>query len=252
MHTLAAFYKSVTNGSTYDSLTAVSDQSLTTSSNGKYIFRNNQKVLAAHVSGVNLTAARIDAPSLRSFMLPELVPTNPAATIATRPPIVDYKAFGPTVLRNEEVAVQVSRGGADAQPVFAGLWISDRVVPAPAGPIFTAVATFTITLVAGGWVAGSLTFNQTLPAGEYSVVGCRTVCGDAGFSRLIFPGDNNYRPGNIVNAAYADFTQPDYFGKGALGKWGDFASTAQPNIEIFGLVAGAESGTAYIDLIKRS
>lgn len=250
MHTLAAFYKSVTNGSVYDDLTAVTDQALTVSANGKYILRNDQRILKAHVSGINLSAARIDAPSLRAFMLPEIEPANAAATIPTRPPIVDYGSHGPLILRNEELTIEVSRAGADAQPVFGALWITDRVTPAPSGQQFTSVATGSNTLIAGQWNLNQLTFNQTLPAGEYAVTGLRVVCGDAAFARLVFPGQNDYRPGCTVDSAYTNFTQPDYFRKGAMGLLGKFVSTAQPSLEVFGLVAGAESLTAYIDLIR--
>lgn len=250
MFNLVAFYKSQANGVTYDALTAVTDQSQTVSANGKYIFPSNQRVIASHVTGVNLTAARINSPSLRSFLLPEIDPTNAAATIPTRPPIVVYGEGGPTVLRNEEVVVETSRGGADAQPVAAGLWVTDRVVAAPRGPAFTAVASTTNTLVAGSWTLSTLTFNQTLPAGEYAVVGARCVIGDALFARLVFPGMNQYRPGCTVDLAYTSFVQPDYFRRGAVGLWGKFISTAQPNIEVFGLVAGAETGAVYLDLIK--
>lgn len=250
MHTLAALYKSVANGATYDDLTAVTDQALTVSANGKYILRNDQRIRLSHVSGVNLTAARIDAPSLRAFLLPEIDPTNPAATIPTRPPVVDYGDGGPLILRNEELTVEVSRGGADAQPVFAGLWITDKPTPAPRGQQFTALATGSNTLVLGGWSLGQLTFNQTLPAGRYAVTGLRVVCGDAAFARLVFPGQNDYRPGCIVDSAYSNFVQPSYFRNGALGKFGEFESTAQPSLEVFGLVAGAETLAAYLDLIR--
>lgn len=250
MFNLAAFYKSQANGVTYDALTAVTDQALTVSSNGRYIFPANQKILAAHVTGINVSAARFNSPSLRSFVLPEIDPVNVAATIPTRPPIVVYGDGGPGILRNEEFTVETSRAGADAQPVTAGVWLTDSIKPAPKGPQFTLVASTTITLVQGAWTLGTLTFNQTLPAGEYTVVGMRCVIGDAIFARLVFPGMNQYRPGCTVDRTYTEFTQPDYFRRGAMGLWGKFISTAQPNVEVFGLIAGAETGAVYLDVIK--
>lgn len=62
MHNLVAFYESITNGSTYTAVNAVTDQSQTVSANGAFIFPANQRILGAHVSGVNLTAARINTP----------------------------------------------------------------------------------------------------------------------------------------------------------------------------------------------
>lgn len=251
MFTLAAFYESQTNGVTYDALASVADQALTQApSSGGYILPSNHKVIGGHVMGVNLSAARINAPSLRSFILPELYPTAAAAAVVTRQPFVDLSQQGVTILRNEAFYVETSRGGTDAQPVSAGLWLQERFIQPPAGPIFTAVATFSSTLIAGAWTTGVLTFNQTLPAGEYAVVGMDTIVGDAVFSRLIFPGQSYTRPGNVVELAYGSFIQPAYFRNGRMGLWGKFISTAIPQIEVFGLVAGAESGTAYIDLVK--
>lgn len=251
MHHLAAFYKSQTNGVTYDALASVSDQSLTQApSSGGYILRENRKVIGGSVMGINLSAARLNAPSLRSFVLPELYPANATAARVTREPYVDFGQSGPTILRNEAFYVETSRAGADAQPVTAGLWLQDRFMQAPAGPTFTLTGAFTITLVAGAWVAGSLVFNQTLPTGEYAVTGMEVICGDAAFGRLIFPGDNGNRPGCISQLAYGSFMQPSYFRNGAMGLWGKFFNTAQPQIEIFGLAAGAETGAAYVDVVK--
>lgn len=251
MFTLAAFYESQTNGVTYDALASVADQALTQApSSGGYLLNQPHRVIGAHVMGINLTAARINAPSLRSFILPEIYPANATAANVTREPYVEFGQQGPVLLRNEAFWVETSRGGADAQPVSAGLWLQERFMAAPPGQIFTAVATFTITLAAGAWTAGSLTFNQTLPTGEYKVVGMDAICNDATMARLIFPGISYYRPGCLTQLAYGSFMQPSYFRFGRMGLWGSFLNTVPPQIEVFGLTAGAETGTAYIDLIK--
>lgn len=252
MHGIAAFYESQTNGVTYDALSVVVDQSLTPAQSQGYQFPKNYRVLAAFVMGVNLTAARINSPSLRNFVLPEITPGLPSATVTTRPPITDYRGQGPVVLANESVVVETSRGGADAQPVLAALWITDRFTPAPGGQIFTCVATTTNTLIAGAWTLSALTFNQTLPSGRYAVVGMEVVCGDAAMARLVFPGQNQWRPGCVVDLAYGNIITPPIFRYGYMGMFGEFMNTAQPQVEIFGLVAGAETATVYLDLIKVS
>lgn len=250
MHIVAAYYKSQTNGVTYDPLSVVSDQALTPAQSQGYQFPRNWRVAKSFAMGVNLSAARINAPSLRNIMLPEIIPALPSATVTTRPPVVDYGLNGPLIQANEACVIETSRAGADAQPVTGALWLYERMSPTPGGQIFTAVASFTNTLIAGNWTLSALTFNQTLPAGKYTVVGMEVTCGDAALARLVFPGFNQWRPGCIVDLAYGNQIQPGYFRMGAMGVWGEFFNTAQPQIEVFGLVAGAETGAAYIDLIK--
>lgn len=250
MHTVAVYYESQSNNVTYDPLAVVTDQCLTPAQSQGYQFPKNYKALAACVMGVNLSAARINAPSLRNLVLPEIYPGIAAATVPTRPSIIDYRGQGPQMLANESVVVETSRAGADAQPVSAALWVTDRFTPAPGGPIYTAVASFTNTLVAGAWTLCTLTFNQTLPAGLYAVVGLNVTCGDSFVSRLVFPGQNQWRPGCVNNLAYGNLIQPNIFTMGYMGKLGEFYNTAQPQLEVFGLVAGAETGAAYLDLIK--
>lgn len=250
MHGIAAYYESQTNGSVYDPLAVVVDQSLTPAQSQGYQFPKNMRLLASFAMGINLTAARVNSPSLRNFILPEIIPTVAAATVPTRPAIVDYRQQGPTVLANESVVVETSRGGADAQPVTGAFWFTDRFTPAPGGPVFTATASFTNTLIAGNWTLSALTFNQTLPAGQYAVVGLDVTCGDSALARLVFPGQNMWRPGCVTNLAYGNLIQPPIFRNGYMGLFGTFFNTAQPQLEVFGLVAGAETGAAYLDLIK--
>lgn len=250
MHIIAAYYKNQTNGVTYDPLTVVTDQALTPAQSQGYQFPKNYKVLTAYVNGVNVLAARINAPSLRNLVLPEIYPANPAVAVPTRPPVVDYDMGGPIVLANESVVVETSSGGAAPGIVSAFLWVTERYTEAPQGPVFTAVASSANTLIAGAWTLSTLTFNQTLPAGQYAVVGMEVVCANAAVARLVFPGVNQWRPGCVVDTAYGNMIQPGYFRFGRNGLFGTFYNTAQPQVEIFGLTAGAQTATVYLDLIK--
>lgn len=250
MFNLIAFSSSIASGASYAAVTAATDQSQTISANGKFILPSDQKIRMAAVVGADITAARIDAPSLRSLVLPEVDPVNVGAAVPDRPCLVDYGEFGATILRNEELSFQTSRAVVAAAQNTAGLWISDRPFTPVRGPIFTLVASFTNTLLAYGWSLSGLTFNQTLPSGTYIVVGLRTVCASAIFSRLVFPGVSQYRPGCLNDVLYTNEMVPDYFRRGKLGKWGEFQNTAQPNIEVFGAAAGAQTGAAYLDVIK--
>lgn len=250
MHIVAVYTDSFSGTLTYDPMSVVIDQALTPAQSQGYQFPKNYRALAACVMGTGITAARINAPSLRNLVLPEIYPAIVAATVPTRPSIIDYRGQGPIVLANESVAVEASHTGAGPDVASAALFVTERFVPAPGGPIFTAVGAFTNTLIANTWTAATLTFNQTLPAGQYAVVGLNVTCNDAFVHRLIFPGQNQFRPGCVGNLSYGNLIQPNIFQNGGLGLYGTFFNTAQPQLETYGLVAGAETGAAYLDLIK--
>lgn len=250
MHGIAAFSATPLASSVYAALGVVVDQSLTPAQSTGYLFPKNYRMLAAFTVGANLTAARINAPSLRNFILPEIVDSLVAATVTTRPPVVDYKGQGPIVMANESVVIEVSTTAAAAAIVSGFLWFTDRFTPAPGGQIYTSVATCTLTLIANQWVLGALVFNQTLPAGKYMVVGMDVVCPAAAVARLVFPGQNQWRPGCVVNVAYGNIITPPMFRMGYMGAFGEFYNTAQPQVEIFGLTAGAQTATVYLDMIK--
>lgn len=250
MHTVAGFFSSLANGVTYSALAAVLDQSLTVSANNRYIFPGNYRCLAAALMGVNMSAARINAPSLRSVVLPEIYPVNAAAALGDNVKYTVYGRNGPRFIRNEEVTLEVSHGGAGAEDQFGALFVTENFVPAPDGPIFTLLATASPTLTDGTWVNAALTFNQTLPSGEYTVVGMNVVCNDAFLARLVFPGQSQYRPGCVVNDTYGQDNNTQMFRYGRMGLYGKFQSTAQPSVEFLGYAAGAESPIVMLDCIK--
>lgn len=250
MHTLAGFMKAESGTQVYDALTAVLDQSLTISSNGRFIFPGQWKVLGAFGLGTGLTAMRHDSPSMRSMVLPEIYPTVVAGTVPDNPGWIDYAGNGPSILMNEEYTVDASHTGAGPDNIFAGVWVTPQFVPAPNGPIYTLLATASPTLTVGTWVNVALTFNQTLPSGEYTVVGLNVVCTSGIFARLVFPGSNQFRPGCVVNPTYGQSLRGLPFRNGNLGLYGKFMSTAQPSLEIMGVAAGAQTATVAIDVIK--
>lgn len=250
MWTLVAGYQSMTNGVVYQPVNGVLDQSMTLDSSNRFAIPGPWQLFAAAVVGINLQNARINAPSLRSFILPEIYPTIPAAAIPSgKGPIILGKN-GPRFASQEYAIVEISRAGADAQPVTWGMWIGPDITPAAAGQPFCAVATATITLVAGSWVLGSLAFNQTLPAGRYQVVGMGVTAATSAFARLVFPGLSQYRPGVMVQVAYGDFPWTDDFHYGKMGSMGEFVHNAPPSIEVLGLSAGATAITAFLELVK--
>lgn len=249
-HTLVAFYESIANATVLGEINGVPDQSQTFDSSLRLQAPYNATVLAAYAMGINATAFQLDAPSLRSFLLPNIYPANPTADVRTLDGPVFWGDRGPRLLKSEGVAPLVSRGGADAQPCIVGLWLRDAPKPVPAGTITTVIATAAPTIVAGSWVFGALTFAQTLPAGRYAVVGMAVVCNDATFCRLVYPGAGGHRPGVVVQDAYGDLPTDDRFRYGRMGHFGEFEHNAPPSVETLGDTAGAETATVYLDIVK--
>lgn len=248
--TLVAFYESIANGTVLGEVNGVADQTQTFDNSSRLITPYNGTIAAAYAMGINATAFQIDAPSLRSFLLPNIYPANPSADVRTLDGPVVWGDRGPRLLKGDAVAPLVSRGGADAQPVIVGLWLRNKSRPLPAGPATKVIATAAPTIVAGSWVFSALTFAQTLPVGRYAVVGLQVVCNDATFVRLVYPGGGQWRPGVVVQDAYGDLPWGDPFGPFKFGHFGEFDWLAPPSIEVLGDTAGAENLTAYLDLVK--
>lgn len=254
-HTLA-FYEAITNASIYAEVSGVFDPVVPMDAASRFLIQQDLRIDKAYASGVNLTAARIQAPTLLSLAYPEIYPANDTADVPTVDTVVDYYGHGPVIPRNDPLSVAVSRGGADAQPCVCALWMRKQFTPAPAGPSYKFPYTFTITLVAGSWTAGTLTAVQQLPTGLYAVIGAQVLCNDAILARFVFPAQQSVpeqqvmRPGVLVQDAYGDLTLMDPFGPGKMGTFGVFDSVAPPSIEILGDAAGAESGLAYLDLVR--
>lgn len=247
---LFAFYESIANGSAYAEVNGVQDQSMTLDASSRLQAPGDWQVLALAAIGANLSAAQLNAPSLRNTLLPEIYPNTVGAEWPdNRGPEV-YDGRGPVFKNGEFITAAVSRGGADAQPAAVFMWFAPAVPTPPAGRVYTLPYTFTIVLTAGTWAFGTLTPAQILPAGKYAVIGMACVCADALAARLVFPGRNEFRPGVLVQETYGNVPWGDRFRMGRFGQFGDFLWNTQPNVEVIGHTAGSESGTVYLDLVK--
>lgn len=250
MFSLVAFYSSLANGVTNTGVAAVQDQSMTADASNRYQSPGDWNVLATHMLVPNGTAARINAPSLRSLVLPQIYPIKVGTATATLDGPNQYSNKGPRFVNGESFQPEISRAGAGAGDVYGAFWIGPAFTPARGGRAFTLVATSAVTTVKGAWVAGTLVLDQTLPAGRYAVVGLAAQWAGALYARLIFPGVAQFRPGVLGQVAYGD--QPwDYDWRMGRGMdMGEFVFNAPPQLEVFSTAAATVTVTAYLDLIK--
>jgi hypothetical protein len=198
--------------------------------NNRHVLAQDQYVLWAYVQGLNLTRARIDAPSLRAFTPPRLPYFRRGGTPGNEPPINDFAHLGLILRGAEEISVQTSNDqGSGNQNHYAVLCVGPTLSPPSRGPDFWVRATGNTTLVANQWTNVPLTLESQLPAGNYRIVRfmARSNAGIA--ARVITPG-SIWRPGVIcINSE--GHAPNRHFVDGRYGDFGTFSTVALPSVE---------------------
>lgn len=252
MFHLLAFGGLKTDSTANEAAPGVVDQGWTLNPQSRYIFPKRMKAFAATVMNDTITAARINAPSLRNLGLPEIYPTTVSDDPAASPAVCYWGDNGPELQATEAVGLDTSNGASTVDRVHAGLWVRERIQPVPSGKRFTITGTSTQTLLLDAWTSGNITLTQELPFGTYSVIGMHCVCNDTYLARLIFPGYTAWRPGCPSTMVYGQFDQRELFRHGKQGEWGQFVQTNIPQLELIGNAAGAETATVFLDLVAVS
>lgn len=247
MYTLVAYTKNVAAGSTYEDVPGVTD-GYATLVNGHYIFQRDFRLRYAYAQGPNITAARLNAPALRSVALPHIVPLEVGSAPSDQPAVVDYRNFMPIIPKIDEIAVETSNNGAAAERHIVGLFLEEPGSRPPLpGPVFTVRGTAAIVSPAFVWGEGSITLEAALPAGKYQVVGLDVVGANLVFARLRFP-DTTLLPGVVARQSQANGPF-ERFRFGRSGLLGEFESIAPPTLQVFG-TATTTTQVVYLDLVK--
>jgi hypothetical protein len=224
-------------------IAALADQHATVVGDDIFVPDELPNLAGYYFLGANFTQGQISSPSLRRKTLIDVEPADVAALPAS-PPAFHSRTAQPIPLEpGEAIRTLMAEDAAGASRVTAALWFSDGPIEPVAGEIFTVRATNTDTLTANAWTAGALTFSQTLPAGDFEVVGARAQ--STNLQLLLFPG-GTWRPGGI--GANADGNL-DPVGQryGGWGVWGRFNHRSPPQVEF--LANGADSSqVVHLDL----
>lgn len=214
-----------------------------------YIFQEKYKCVAGVYIGTTALRARLNSPTLRQVNPPFFRPTIAAAKPASLSEIAWFADQPFTIPALEEVAPEVTSGtGATERATFL-LWITQGLVPPPPGQIYTARATAAITAVANTWTLGSFTLDQSLPSGNYALVGAECISTTCLGFRFAFP-NQLFRPGSIGQSAVGSVMDWRLQTR-RLGTWGTFVNTAPPLIELF-CTAGDTAQEIYLQLIPIS
>lgn len=228
-------------------ITPIPDGTVRVAGNDIYVPNtiNNIVSAAAMINSAAATLrAEIQSPSLRATLNIDISPINNGLVFGTFPRCLRawYNPF--PLIVNEPLDVFIQNGAAVMNRAF--IWLADGAVKPVQGKIYTVRATAAASLVTASWVNGTLTFQQTLPAGHYQVVGFRAWSANGCAARIFFVG-SPWRPGVLmVNAE--DNNEDFYVRYGNIGVFGEFDNTVPPTVDFMGITDSAE--VVYLDLIK--
>jgi len=196
---------------------------------------------------VTLTRMQLSSPSLRRVFLPEIVPLDVGTVLPASPRKIFLFDDSPIPLDpGEALDCNVTDGAGVAERHTELVWLGPGPSKPDDRPFFTLRVTSAVTLVANTWTNGALTFDQTLPAGQYALLGARFRSTNLIAFRFVFVG-GTFRPGAV---GYAATTALDYdkFRAGNLGVWGTFKHNAPPTVDFLGN-AGDTAETGELDLV---
>jgi hypothetical protein len=226
-------------------LPGVADQSVRVVTNDIYVPNDMRYLWGGFAVGPTITRAQLSSPTLRRTFLFEIAPLDFGAALPASPAKIFLLDDSPIALDGgEALDANITNTASDRETVLA--FLAPGLSKPDQRAFFTLRVTGAGTAVAGAWTLVTLTFDQTLPAGRYAVLGARFRSTNLIAFRLVFVG-GKYRPGA---PGFAATTSLDFqkFRGGNLGVWGEFAHNAPPTVEVLANAADA-SFTGELDLV---
>jgi hypothetical protein len=243
--TLVAYNEDVVAPKTYYTIKAVEDPHLTVKDEDVTVPPELPNIVALAIISAGVTNARVASPSLRSMVVPEIIPVDRASEPSSPAVISDLRTIPIALVGEEALNLELSM---DVSTRATGLvWLADAPIAPVTGKMFTVKCTSATTLTPWKWTNGTLTFTQDLPVGRYQVVGMRAESAGLLAARLVFPG-YAWRPGVIGTDARTDL-QDEIFRNGKFGVFGEFAHNRPPTVDFLSSSADT-SEIVYLDLIK--
>lgn len=229
MHHTVAYHSSFTSVAETE-IAAVSDQAMMITNN-HIVPQQDVKLLYAAAAGATLVRSRLDSPKMHTISSSDIVNISAAASFGSPQHFDDYYRNPFTFRRLEEIQAFATHTAVGAEDNSAILGFSIADMPVPPGDIWTIRGLATGTLVAFTWSdVGSITWQQTLPQGQYAVIGAEFQSAGALAGRFTFEG-NPFRPGAPAITAEGNLVD-NRFLWGGLGVWGTFHNTFMPNVAI--------------------
>ncbi|MGB9740127.1 hypothetical protein [Chloroflexus sp.] len=248
MFTLVGWSEAQAYGATYAAIAALPDPHVRVEGVNVIVPADLPYIGGLYGVGANLTAVRVDSPSLRRVSPVDISYIDAAAEPSSPGTFEDRFTSPIPVVSYEPLRALTSNNASSGTTRVSVLtWLTDGPQVPVSGDIYTVMATSSTTLTAYAWTNGALTFSQVLPAGRYQVVGM--VAQSAGLiaARLLFVG-GKWRPGCLCRDSVSDVS-PSVFRFGRLGVWGEFNHDAPPTVDFLSSSADS-SEIVWLDLIK--
>ena len=245
--TMVGFAQSQDTANALTAVNALADQHVRVSGADIIVPSLNQ-LLGAYAGGVTITRAQLRSPSLRRVVNVEIAPVNIGTLAPNNPPALWMRPQAPIALTvNEALNMFVAENVVGAEQEDGVVWLADAPVAPVGGEMFVVRVTGATTLTANAWTNGSLTFDQTLPAGSYNIVGARMESTNIIAFRFV-PVGGTWRPGGLGTTTAARLEPPGQR-SGGWGVWATFAHLTPPTVDYLASAAdAAESGE--LDLVK--
>lgn len=245
LHLLAWF---ISIGQTADTdVTPVSDPVFLVQ-NGHFVPSINVRLMWAAMMSATLNRVRVATPKTRVVTNPYIRPIIEAAVPPSNPAVANWLDAPFSLNALEEIQLLATSGLGTGNENFTGLaLVGTGVQPVPQGDFYRLRFTSTTAAVANKWSQLSVTWQDTLPAGQYSVVGLEHESAGGQACRLIFNGQQ-YRPGTLSVTALAN-RQHDIFYGHRVGVLGNFLQTAMPIPEVLCNSADA-SHEGYLEVVR--
>lgn len=246
MFTLVGFSASQDTSGALTTTAALADPHVRVSGNDISIPGDIPNVAGVYAVGATMTRASLVSPSIRRRYPFEVFPIDAAATPTDPWHFHDVSQSVITLDPDESLNFQFAESGAGAQRGSGFVWLSDGPIqPDTAGEVFTIRATGSTTLATYAWTNCALTFNDTLPAGQYEILGMHAFSAGAIAARLVIP-QYAYRPG-VICSLTANVYDSEKFRYGNYGVFGTFSHMTPPTVDFCSSSADT-SQTVYLDL----
>lgn len=223
--------------------------------NGVQVSATLTYLMALAGVGPNLVHVRAQSPSMLPFPYNAYSPNNRGGGFESPPRIWDLSTAPLPLKMTEELDIFATQNSGGNETEYILVFFSDGQKTAPAatpnpagivlnnmmpGRVFTVHSATTTTVVGGAWTQVVPALDQTLPAGQYALLGARAYSASGLFFRMYPQIQPLWRPGGLAVQAYDAMDPPNqrFFQQGSAstggwGQWLTFYQNTVPKVEFF-------------------
>lgn len=240
-------YSALTAAAVTNNDTPALQDDIITIQNNHFLLPYNMNVAAAYASGVALTRARINSPTVRQMNPGYVHPINVALLPANDPNVQVYPPGFLALMGQEEVQFEITDSQAAGERIYGLLWLYTQLQAIPPGDIHWCRLTSTVTHTASVWTTIAYTLETGLPPGEYTMISSFVQNTTGIAHRWIF--DNQYlRPGFLSTASLANRINREAYTY-EWGRMGAFRTFSLPRLQVLSNAADT-AAEAYIALVR--